>query len=186
MTVSLLILLIMEKIIIDDTLYLSAPSEQDKWALVNYLNDEDVQRFTLRLPYPYTEKDAETFLQFCLDLRKKHGRTINWMIRNSNGEAIGCIGLQLAHGPDSHRDEIGYWLGKEYWGHGIMTKVVKKFSEYLFNYLGLIRIEAYVFEGNESSNKVLEKNGFKHEGFLHKVYDKKGKYISANLYAAVK
>jgi len=176
----------MEKLVVDDDLYLSGPTESDKEVFVQYLNDEDVYRFTLTIPHPYTSKDAEDFLNKCRAQRKQYGRNAYWMIRRNNGEAIGGIGFLSPYGTDSHRDELGYWLAKPYHGHGIMTKVIKRFSDYGFSYLGLVRIEAVVFDENKASERVLEKSGFKNEGLMKKIFEKKGRYIDGRMYALVK
>lgn len=176
----------MEKIAVSDGIYLSPPVESDKNALVQYLNDEDIYRYTLRIPYPYTPKDADDYLNLCRETRKQYGRTLSWIIRRSNGEVLGGIGFHLNYGIDSHRDELGYWMAKPYWGHGIMTKVVKRFCEYGFSYVGLIRIEALVFENNKASERVLEKCGFIHEGLMRKIHEKKGHYLDGQMYSLVK
>lgn len=176
----------MEKLVINDSLYLSPPVEADKTALIHYLNDEDIYRYTLHIPQPYTKKDAEVFLDKCRNMRKQFGRNLTWIIRKNNGEAIGSIGFQMNYGIDSHRDELGYWMAKPYWGHGIMTKAMKRFCEYGFSYVGLIRIEAIVFENNIASERILQKNGFTHEGMMKKVFEKKGHYIDGQMYALVK
>jgi ribosomal-protein-alanine N-acetyltransferase len=176
----------MEKLVVNDDLYLSPPCDTDKDIFVKYLNDEDIYRTTLTVPYPYTRKDAEDFLNLCKDERKKYGRNLYWLVRRNNGEAIGGISFKMSYGIDSHRDELGYWMAKPYWGHGIMTKVLKRFCEYGISYLGLVRIEAVVFENNKASELVLEKNGFKYEGLLKKAYEKRGKYIDGRMYALVK
>ena len=176
----------MDKIVIDDDIYLSPPTDTDKWAFVKYLNDEDIYKFTLRVPYPYTELDAETFLNKCREQRKQYGRNIYWMIRRNGGEAVGGISFLMTHHIDSHKQEVGYWLGREYWSHGIMTKVLKKFVDHGFSYLGLTRIEAGIFNHNTASQRVLEKSGFTFEGEAKKYYEKKGKHIDAKLFAVVK
>lgn len=176
----------MDKIVIDDEIYLSAPTDSDKWAFVKYLNDEEIYKHTLRIPYPYTELDAETFLNKCREERKTYGRNIYWMIRKKNGEAIGGISFLMTYDSESHKQEMGYWLGREHWNHGIMSKVVKKFCDHGFSYLGLIRIEAITFNGNITSQRVLEKNGFTFEGEAKKYFVKKGHYLDVKLFAIVK
>ncbi len=176
----------MEKLIVDDDLYLSPPTDADKEALVSHLNDEEIYRYTLRIPYPYTHKDAQDFLNLCRDQRKQYGRNLHWLIRRTNGEAIGCIGFHLSFGTDSHRDELGYWMARSYRGYGFMTKSIKKFCEYGFSYIGLIRIEAVLFDDNKASQRVLEKNEFKYEGLMKKIHEKKGKYFDGRMYALVK
>lgn len=184
--ISVVVYIAMEKLVINDDLYISPPTDADKAALVKYLNDEDIYKHTLRIPHPYTQKDADDFLNQCREMRKQYGRNLSWMVRRNNGEVIGGIGFHLNYGIDSHRDELYYWMAKPYWGHGIMTKALKRFCEYGFSYVGLIRIEAIVFENNKASERILEKNGFKHEGVMKKIYEKKGHYIDGRMYALVK
>jgi ribosomal-protein-serine acetyltransferase len=59
---------------------------------------------------------------------------------------------------------VGYWLGKEYQGKGIMTKTCKGFMDYGFNELGLNRIEIRVAEENLKSRAIPERLGFTEEG----------------------
>ncbi|HSF49265.1 MAG TPA: GNAT family protein, partial [Nitrososphaeraceae archaeon] len=56
--------------------------------------------------------------------------------------------------------DIGYWIGKQYQGKGIATECVKLVVNYAFDELKLEEILAYVFPDNNSSIRVLEKNGF--------------------------
>ena len=65
-------------------------------------------------------------------------------------------------------NNIGYWLGKKYAGNGYMTQVVKLMSNFCFDELKVRKIEAYVYEGNIGSQKVLENNGFVKEGLRRK------------------
>lgn len=64
-----------------------------------------------------------------------------------------------------------------------MTEAVKKASEYGFKELGLTRITAHVFHFNVASAKVLEKTGYKCEGYLRSHYQKDGKIFDGKLYA---
>ena len=66
-----------------------------------------------------------------------------------------------------------------------MTKVVAAFSEYCFKKLGLVRLEAPIFEFNRGSARVLEKNGFEFEGLRKKDYRKKGVFYNSLMYAKI-
>ena len=79
--------------------------------------------------------------------------------------------------------EIGFWLLTDFWGKGIMTQVVERFSEYCLGERGLHRLEATVFPHNEASAKVLEKAGFEREGVLKKAYLKNGQFLDGILFA---
>ena len=171
------------KMLIDDNLYLDQPNKKDKKNLVLYLSDREIYNNTLRLPFPYTARDAEWWIRYVEENKKKSGLMLNFAIRTGDKKLIGGISYHMKYGLTSHKDEIGYWLAKDYWNKGIMSKVVKKFCEYGFNSLNLVRIEATVFEHNLSSCKVLEKAGFEYEGTMKKYYLKDGDYIDVRLYA---
>ncbi|QOR64777.1 GNAT family N-acetyltransferase [Cytobacillus suaedae] len=62
--------------------------------------------------------------------------------------------------------QIGYWLGHEYQGNGIMTKVTKALTEYAFNELRINKVEIRVATQNVKSRSIPEKLGFKNEGCI--------------------
>ncbi|KAK6929939.1 GNAT domain [Dillenia turbinata] len=79
--------------------------------------------------------------------------------------SIGYISIKQESGGDKHRANIGYGVGVEYWGQGIVTVALKLALSSVFNELpDLVRIQAYVEEENKGSQRVLEKVGFKKEG----------------------
>jgi RimJ/RimL family protein N-acetyltransferase len=74
------------------------------------------------------------------------------VVSRETGEPCGEIGLTLepAHG----RAELGYWLGRAYWGRGFCTEAGKRILEHGFGSLGLHRIYAFHFSGNDVSGRV--------------------------------
>ncbi|HKB86288.1 MAG TPA: GNAT family protein [Ignavibacteriaceae bacterium] len=174
------------KIIVDDEIYLDLPDKKDKQNLISYLTDKEIYNNTLRLPYPYTARDAEWWIRYVDENRRKTGMLINFAIRNKGKKLIGGISYHLKYGMNSHKDELGYWLARDYWNKGIMSRVVKSFCRYGFDSLHLVRIEATVFEHNLSSARVLEKCGFEYEGTLRKYYIKDGNFIDVRLYSIIK
>ncbi len=97
---------------------------------------------------------------------------------------IGGIGAFMKTGLDGHLDEIGYWLAEPFRGQGIMTEVVRRYTQWLFDSRpALVRIEAGVFAHNPASAKVLEKAGFAREGYARQLHVKNGVYIDAVLMA---
>ena len=60
---------------------------------------------------------------------------------------------------------LGYWMGREFAGRGLMTEAVGMIIPFAFDTLGLHRIHAAFLPANAASRRVLEKNGFKEEGF---------------------
>ena len=85
----------------------------------------------------------------------------------STDEAVGCCGVvptEISCEKGIPRDdvEIGYWLGKPYWGQGIIPEAVELLTGYIENQLGHKRLWITFFDGNHKSTRVAEKCGFKY------------------------
>ncbi|HTD43090.1 MAG TPA: GNAT family protein [Bryobacteraceae bacterium] len=156
-------------------------SSADTTALVKYANNRKIW-LNLRdaFPHPYTETSAAAFLEMV----GRQTPTTFFAIATQE-EAIGGIGISLNQ--DVHRltGEMGYWLGEPYWGKGLMTEAVVKFTEYAFENFQLLRIYAEPYASNANSCKVLEKAGFVLEGRLHSSVIKDGQVLDQLLYARI-
>ena len=80
------------------------------------------------------------------------------------------MGTRSIYSRERRRAEVGYDLLEEYWENGYTTDVLEEIVSYGFDELGLVRIEATVDPKNVISIRVLEKNGFKLEGTLPKLF----------------
>jgi RimJ/RimL family protein N-acetyltransferase len=170
------------KIPVNDQIYLSEHEAADKQRFVEYLNEREIYDNTLRIPFPYTEADAEAWLNLVASMTKQHGQPIHWAIRNVEGGLLGGCGFQNFEIGKSHQAEIGYWLAKPFWGKGIMPAVVRRVCRHAFDELGLMKITAHVFSENTRSARVLEKCGFREEGHLRKHFRKDDRYVDARMF----
>ena len=102
-----------------------------------------------------------------------------------NDVYIGNVIAQKINFNDKNLD-VGYWIGKEYWGRGYATKALKLFLKEVYKKFKSVRVTAGVKTTNIGSIKVLEKCGFKHEGTSRKVYKSNNKYVDEMRYAIVK
>ena len=174
-------------ITVDENYYLSPPQETDISSFVEYLNEPEIYKFTIAIPQPYTSQDARRFIKYTQSIEKEYGQAMNWVIREiATDKLIGGIGFHCKYPVGSHREEIGYLLGKPFWGKGIMTRVLKKICDHGFTHLNLIRIEAPIFDFNNASMRVAEKAGFIHEGIARKAYMKDDALVDSVIYAIVK
>ena len=82
-------------------------------------------------------------------------------------KAIGAIELKLnGHTDMTDRDdecELGYWLGKPFWGQGIMPEAVKEILRHAFEEIGMTKVWVGYYEGNSKSRRVQEKCGFRYQ-----------------------
>lgn len=100
----------------------------------------------------------------------KDGKTFNWAIELKNeNQVIGQIG---ATNPDENvsKIEVGYCIGEKWWGRGIATEALQKVISFLFEEVGVNRIEAYHNAKNLASGKVMQKCGMRLEGILRQSY----------------
>jgi ribosomal-protein-alanine N-acetyltransferase len=129
-------------------------------------------------PYPYTLKDARTFIRTALKDRPERMFAIS-----VDGDAVGGIGFSLHRDVERVSAEIGYWLGEEFWSRGITTAALKAVTDYAIQTHGLTRLYAVPYEWNPASFRVLEKAGYSLEGRLRRSAIKDGKIIDQLLYA---
>lgn len=143
----------------------------------------ETERLLLR---PWTEADAESLYEYAKD--PDVGTPAGWpahrsveesldVIRNvfkgaecyaicekESGKAIGAIELKLnGHTDMTEREdecELGYWLGKPFWGRGYMPEAAKEILRYGFESLGMTIIWCGYYDGNDKSKRVQEKVGF--------------------------
>lgn len=80
-------------------------------------------------------------------------------------KAIGAVELMLNGHTDTtdkaYECELGYWLGKPFWGRGYMPEAAKALIKRGFNELGMSTIWCRYFDGNTKSKRIQEKLGFK-------------------------
>lgn len=82
-----------------------------------------------------------------------------------DGKPIGSIGFHrkdLAKGEDEY--ELGYWIGKPFWGQGLIPEASREMLRYAFEDLGMSRIWCGYYDGNTKSRRVQEKLGFVYQG----------------------
>jgi RimJ/RimL family protein N-acetyltransferase len=140
-----------------ERLVLRAPHLEDVKAIAALANDRRIAENTRRLPHPYTEGDAEQFVQ------TMHASTgeMALVVTLADGTPIGACGLNYLDGP---APEIGYWLGTPYWGRGYATEAVRAVIDYAFTELDHEALQAGARVTNPASRRILEKCGFQWTG----------------------
>lgn len=143
--------------------------ECDKKDTIKGINNLNVSKWLLVVPHPYTQKDANWWINHCKEKQNKKPRTdFGFAIElKSEKKVIGGIGLSKVNNFDGTAS-LGYWLAESYWKQGYGSESLDALLKFAFNKLKLRRVEAGVFVGNPSSGKLLEKFGAKQEGLKRK------------------
>lgn len=154
-----------------ERLILRPIKNSDRESIVENINDINVSKWLLVVPYPYTEKDAMDWIKISKSKwRTKEKKEYNFGIELKDiGKIIGGIGINKIDNRQG-KASVGYWLGKKHHRKGYASEALREILNFAFNEIGLRRIEAGVFEGNPSSGKLLEKFGSKQEGMKRLAY----------------
>ncbi len=125
----------------------------DEASLVRHANSWEVARWLRDVfPHPYTEDHARDWIRRVATAMPVR----NWAIE-VDGEPVGGIGL---HAETAESVELGYWLGESHWGRGITSAAVAAVARFVFEEIGVSRLEAMTLPDNARSAGVLLRNGF--------------------------
>ena len=151
----------------------------DREALMALCNAVDRAFLSDRLPYPYTEADADWWLGMVAENDGKEGV---WRAIWANGQLVGSISVERKAGEERNTGDLGYMILTPWWSKGIGTEAVRQICEIATRELGLKQITAMVFEGNRASERVLEKNGFRLEETKTGAFVKGGKAMDVRVH----
>lgn len=151
----------------------------DNDQLVDLANNKNVSRYLIdTFPYPYTQEDANWFLET--------GSSANGVVVKAieyQGKFVGIVGITPQTGWKKHIAEIGYWIGEAYWGKEITPEALKMMSNLAFSALNYKKLFAPVLAPNKNSMRVLEKCDYALEGVLKNEVLKDGQYFDVYHYS---
>ena len=149
-----------EMILTTERLVLRRWTESDAESLYEYAKDPDVGPIAGWPPHKSVEESLEV-------IRNVFNEAECYAICEKGSEkAIGAVELKLnGHTDMTERDdecELGYWLGKPFWGRGYMPEAATELLRHGFEDLGMTTIWCGYYEGNIKSKRVQEKVGFQY------------------------
>ena len=136
-------------------LTLDAITALDVEPIYAYCQDVDIQRFT-RVPVPYERAHAEEFASGAT----RSESSCLWAVRQDTA-LVGTAELRFT---DAGVAECGYWIGRPFRGHGVMTEALGLMLDYAFDDLELERVTWDAAVGNTASAVVVKRNGFTFDG----------------------
>lgn len=156
--------------------------EGDEESLSKYASNRNIWNNVRDFfPFPYTARDAQAWVRSNRSYQQPNNLAIE-----INEQAVGNVGFTIKDDIYRYNAEIGYWLGEEFWGRGILSEAVPAMVSYIFNNFQVNRIFACVLEGNAGSMRVLENAGFRAEAVLRKATIKNNKYMDEHIFAVLR
>lgn len=130
-------------------------SNEDVLKVYAVINNDNIAKNMLRMPYPYPIEQIPIWFHF-IERNEFYKRGYEYGIFNKQKEYIGHIGLVNR---DKDRAELTYFVGEPYWNQGYATEAVKAMIDFGFTNLKLEHIEARCLATNAASARVMEKGG---------------------------
>lgn len=167
-----------------DSLTLRPFVREDLPGVLALVQEKEVASTTLNIPYPCGEAEINDWFQ--LQRRElEEGKGLRWAVRLAEtDELIGA--MKLATHPEYESAEIGYWIGKPYWGKGYASEAARLVIDYAFNTLELNRIEAHAMVENVGSSRVLHKLGMQEEGYHPQLIKRWGEFKDVKTYGLLR
>jgi RimJ/RimL family protein N-acetyltransferase len=122
-----------------------------------WLTDADIMRY-MPSGQDFNREQVEARINRYITHQQQYGYSRGLMIDRTSGEAIGDAGLLYL--PATKEVELGYRLGKPWWGKGLATEAAIGWLDYAFNGLGLPEVIAFSHPDNVASVRVIQKSGF--------------------------
>ena len=143
--------------LVTERLILRPWSEDDAEELYKYASDPEVGPPAGWPPHTSVENSRDI-------IRNVLSRQETYAVCLKDGNPIGSIGLHLnGHTDMTDRDdecELGYWIGKPFWGQGLIPEASHELLRYAFEELGVRAVWCGYYDGNVKSRRVQEKLGF--------------------------
>lgn len=114
--------------------------------------DAAVAAMTATIPHPYPPGAARDWI--ATHAKARRDGDFVYGIERVDGALVGTLGLRIAPNPHGN---VGYWIGRPYWGQGYATAAARAGIDSLFTHTSLAWLMAAHLAGNHASARVLAK-----------------------------
>ncbi len=146
-----------QPVLVTKRLIMRAPREGDIPALVQLADNLHVAQMLARMPHPYGEAEARSFI--AMAGHKRPGVSYALTLAGT-GTFIGCAGLNVK----DRGLELGYWVGEPYWKRGFATEAAHALVDLAFRETRIQVLNVSVRVINPASRRVIHKCGFQYAG----------------------
>ena len=124
--------------------------------------DPEIARW-VTIPQPFRPADADAFIETALTMWRDGTGAAFAIVDAATDRLLGAV---TRFGPDGHQATFGLWLAPEARGRGVGTRSLRLVADWTFATTAAIRLDTFIMVGNEASNRMVERAGFRREGVL--------------------
>ncbi|MGE3277467.1 MAG: GNAT family N-acetyltransferase [Vicinamibacterales bacterium] len=146
---------------------------EDAPSLLAMLTTEEVCRFIS--PPPTTVEGFERFIEWTHRERRAGNYVCFAVVPEGQDAAVGLFQVRTLE-PGFGTAEWGFALGSPYWGSGAFTEGARLVLDFVFDVVGVHRLEARAAVVNGRGNGALRKVGAVQEGVLRRSFHRNGQY----------
>ena len=158
-------------------LVLKKPDYKDITSLIEELNNWNISKWLVEVPYPYSINDANYWIK----KTKEDEFSFNIYLIN---KLIG--GISISKKLENTKWELGYWIGEKYWGNKYAKEACESLIKYFFTNTSNNIIYASHMKDNMKSKKIILSLGFKEIGLGSKYSLSRQEYIEDIYYQLIK
>lgn len=147
--------------------------EDAKAMFENWASDSENVRYVTWDPHPNPQVTQASIERWLLHYQEEN--TYKWAIckKEDPKQVIGDISV-VSQDPQKEICEVGYILGKNFWGQGIMTEALKAVLHFLLLEVGFKEVQAKYVSLNPASGRVMEKAGMQYVETIPHAIQRKG------------
>lgn len=150
----------------------------------NWASDPEVTKFLMWQPHPSVEESRRILAEWS-NHYVNHAYYVWAIVWKETEEPIGCISVNTIE-EKTRCMTIGYCLGRAWWQRGIMTEAFRAVIRFLFEQVGVNRIEARHDPDNPASGAVMKNSGLIYEGTLRQAMLSNRGITDACMYSILK
>jgi RimJ/RimL family protein N-acetyltransferase len=175
-----------------ERLMIEVPSEADAPSLFGLVGGEDRLEVTAGLIWDGPDEISDTIGFIRLSQTDKFGDSgFHWAIHDKTGGLSGIAGTALGMisarpSEQTGRGDVGYWIGKPYWGKGLMKEALIEVLDLSFGDLDHEKMEAEIFTDNVRSMRLVESLGMQREGTIRSSHFKRGRWVDSHIYGILR
>jgi len=166
-----------------ERLILRRYKESDIDAFYEIIHDDRLQKY---IPFPnFTIEEELEYIRDCIK-NVENNKCEKWsIVLKENNETIGNISVNTVFNKHNYCN-VGYVIRYDYWGKGYASEALKVVSDYLLD-SGYYLVECSCNELNKQSSRVMQKAGFKKDGYIpNRRLNKDGTYSGVEFYSKTK
>lgn len=154
----------------------------DVAALHAACQDPEIARF-VSIPQPYLARHAQAFIEECIQMWQDGTGAAFAIVDPATDDLLGAVSRL---GPDDRQASLGCWVVAAARNRGIGTRALRTVADWTLAVTDAVRLDAYIMVGNDASERMTVRAGFRREGVMRAGERLRGEPVDCVVYARIR